>query len=115
MLEHDGKFYLFVSFDQCCKGVASTYNIRVGRADRIEGPYLDKDGKPMLEAAARCCWCDRRDYRAGRAGAGARPTRARCSPTTTTTATTAGAADARSSRRFAGPRTAGRRSIHLPQ
>jgi arabinan endo-1,5-alpha-L-arabinosidase len=49
ILEHDGKFYLFVSFDQCCKGVASTYNIRVGRADRIEGPYLDRDGKDMLE------------------------------------------------------------------
>jgi len=47
--EHAGRFYLFVSFDQCCKGVASTYNIRVGRADRIEGPYLDKDGKAMLE------------------------------------------------------------------
>ncbi len=49
ILEHDARFYLFVSFDQCCKGVASTYNIRVGRADRIEGPYLDRDGKEMLE------------------------------------------------------------------
>ena len=49
ILEHEGKFYLFVSFDQCCKGVASTYNIRVGRAERIEGPYRDKDGKAMLE------------------------------------------------------------------
>ena len=49
ILEHDRKFYLFVSFDQCCKGVASTYNIRVGRADRIEGPYRDKDGEAMLE------------------------------------------------------------------
>ena len=49
ILEHDGKFTLFVSFDQCCKGVASTYNIRVGRADRIEGPYRDKDGRAMLE------------------------------------------------------------------
>ena len=49
ILEHDGKFYLFVSFDQCCKGVASTYSIRVGRADRIEGPYRDKEGKAMLE------------------------------------------------------------------
>lgn len=48
ILEHQGRFYLFVSFDQCCKGIASTYSIRVGRADRIEGPYLDKDGKPML-------------------------------------------------------------------
>ena len=49
ILEHDGKFTLFVSFDQCCKGVASTYNIRVGRADRIEGPYRDRDGNAMLE------------------------------------------------------------------
>ena len=49
ILEHESKFLLFVSFDQCCKGVASTYNIRVGRADRIEGPYRDKDGKTMLE------------------------------------------------------------------
>ena len=49
ILERGGRFYLFVSFDQCCKGVASTYNIRVGRADRIEGPYQDKEGKAMLE------------------------------------------------------------------
>jgi arabinan endo-1,5-alpha-L-arabinosidase len=49
ILEHEGRFYLFVSFGQCCKGVASTYNIRVGRADRIEGPYVDRDGKPMLD------------------------------------------------------------------
>ena len=46
---HEDRFYLFVSFDQCCKGVASTYNIRVGRADRIEGPYRDRDGKEMLD------------------------------------------------------------------
>ena len=49
ILEQEGKFYLFVSFDQCCKGIASTYNIRVGRADKIEGPYRDKDGKDMLD------------------------------------------------------------------
>jgi len=49
IIEHHGKFFLFVSFDQCCKGVASTYNIRVGRAGRIEGPYRDRDGKAMLD------------------------------------------------------------------
>jgi len=47
IIEHNARFYLFVSFDQCCKGVASTYSIRVGRADRIEGPYRDKDGRDM--------------------------------------------------------------------
>jgi len=49
VLEREGRFYLFVSFDQCCRGVASTYNLRVGRADRIEGPYVDKDGRAMLD------------------------------------------------------------------
>jgi arabinan endo-1,5-alpha-L-arabinosidase len=49
ILEHEGRFYLFVSFDQCCKGVASTYNMRMGRAEAVTGPYLDKEGKPMLE------------------------------------------------------------------
>ena len=71
ILEHEGKFILFVSFDQCCKGVASTYSIRVGRADRIEGPYVDKDGKAMLDGggslAARH---DRPLHRPRRTGAG---------------------------------------------
>ena len=42
-------YYLFVSFDQCCQGVESTYNIRVGRSEGITGPYVDKEGVPMLE------------------------------------------------------------------
>jgi arabinan endo-1,5-alpha-L-arabinosidase len=49
ILERDGRFILFVSFDQCCKGVASTYNIRLGRADRIEGPYRDREGRDMAD------------------------------------------------------------------
>jgi arabinan endo-1,5-alpha-L-arabinosidase len=43
-------YYLFVSYDRCCRGVESTYNIRVGRSTAgITGPYLDRDNKPMLE------------------------------------------------------------------
>jgi arabinan endo-1,5-alpha-L-arabinosidase len=42
-------FYLFVSFDFCCRGANSTYNIRVGRAPKITGPYVDRAGKAMLE------------------------------------------------------------------
>lgn len=42
-------YYLFVSFDACCQGTRSTYNIRVGRARDVTGPYLDHDGKSMMQ------------------------------------------------------------------
>lgn len=45
----NGFYYLFVSFDQCCKGADSTYNIRVGRSKNITGPYVDAEGKSMME------------------------------------------------------------------
>lgn len=49
-----GKFYyLFASFDICCRGAASTYNVRVGRAGKITGPYVDRDGQPMLEGGGK--------------------------------------------------------------
>lgn len=43
-----GYYYLFVSFDRCCAGVDSTYNIRVGRSPNVLGPYVDREGKTML-------------------------------------------------------------------
>ena len=42
-------YYLFVSFDLCCRGANSTYNIRVGRARRLTGPYIDRSGKAMID------------------------------------------------------------------
>lgn len=47
IFKKNGKYYLFVSFDYCCRGVESTYKIVVGRADSIQGPYLDKEGLQM--------------------------------------------------------------------
>ena len=40
-------YYLFVSFDLCCRGKDSNYNIRVGRSKNLTGPYLDKDNIDM--------------------------------------------------------------------
>ncbi|MBN2443310.1 MAG: family 43 glycosylhydrolase [Spirochaetales bacterium] len=44
----NGYYYLFVSHGACCKGVDSTYNIRVGRSTSITGPYTDKNGINMM-------------------------------------------------------------------
>ncbi|NJD10108.1 MAG: arabinan endo-1,5-alpha-L-arabinosidase [Gemmatimonadetes bacterium] len=41
-------YYLFASFDLCCQGVQSTYNVRVGRSTSVTGPYLDRDGVSLL-------------------------------------------------------------------
>jgi arabinan endo-1,5-alpha-L-arabinosidase len=49
LFHRGGYFYLFPSYDLCCRGVRSSYNIRVGRSKKIEGPYVDRDGKSMLE------------------------------------------------------------------
>jgi len=46
--EWRGWYYLFVSFDQCCQGVNSTHNIRVGRSHNLGGPYIDKAGVNMM-------------------------------------------------------------------
>jgi len=49
IIRHDKHYYLFVSFDFCCRGKESTYKILVGRADKITGPYLDRNGKAMMQ------------------------------------------------------------------
>jgi arabinan endo-1,5-alpha-L-arabinosidase len=49
LIEHDGAWFLFVSRDSCCQGADSTYKIAVGRADAPTGPFVDRDGVPLLE------------------------------------------------------------------
>lgn len=48
IIQKDGLYYLFASFDFCCRGANSTYNVRVGRSKTITGPYVDRDGLEML-------------------------------------------------------------------
>lgn len=47
IFKHGGWYYLFVSFDYCCRGEKSTYKTVYGRAKHIEGPYTDREGRPM--------------------------------------------------------------------
>jgi arabinan endo-1,5-alpha-L-arabinosidase len=48
LYRHGDYYYLFVNWGLCCRGVNSTYNIRVGRSQEITGPYLDRSGEDLL-------------------------------------------------------------------
>jgi len=45
----EGFYYLFASWDRCCDGADSDYKVVVGRAKQVLGPYVDAQGKPMLD------------------------------------------------------------------
>lgn len=42
-------YYLFVSFDLCCRAENSNYNIRFGRSKSVIGPYVDKNGVDLMQ------------------------------------------------------------------
>jgi arabinan endo-1,5-alpha-L-arabinosidase len=49
IIHHGDYFYLFVSFDLCCRGVKGTYRTMVGRSTNVTGPYVDASGKSLLQ------------------------------------------------------------------
>jgi arabinan endo-1,5-alpha-L-arabinosidase len=49
IIHHGDYYYLFVSFDLCCRGTKSNYKTMVGRSSQITGPYVDAAGQPMLD------------------------------------------------------------------
>jgi len=49
IFKKDGYYYLFLSWDLCCRGADSTYKVVVGRSKSATGPYLDSDGKDLAQ------------------------------------------------------------------
>lgn len=47
--KHKGYYYLFASVGSCCAGENSTYQTVVGRSKSLYGPYVDKQGRKMLD------------------------------------------------------------------
>lgn len=53
MIYHDGWYYLLVTHGSCCRGADSGYNIRMGRARKVTGPFLDHTGVDMLQGGGK--------------------------------------------------------------
>jgi arabinan endo-1,5-alpha-L-arabinosidase len=49
IVHHGDFFYLFVSFDLCCRGTKSNYKTMIARSRTVIGPYVDASGTPMME------------------------------------------------------------------
>ncbi len=49
IVKRNGFYYLFASYDLCCRGPKSTYKVVVGRSEKVTGPYIDKEGVSLLE------------------------------------------------------------------
>ncbi len=47
LVQHGGFYYLFVNWGNCCRGLRSTYEIRVGRSREAAGPFLDQEGRSL--------------------------------------------------------------------
>lgn len=48
VIKHGSYYYLFMSWDSCCRGASSTYRIMVGRGKDIRGPFYDRRGIALL-------------------------------------------------------------------
>lgn len=49
IFRHGDYYYLFVSWDYCCRGAQSNYRVAVGRSKTVNGPYVDRNGKMLTE------------------------------------------------------------------
>jgi arabinan endo-1,5-alpha-L-arabinosidase len=49
LFRHGDHYYLFASYDYCCKKSASNYYVACGRSKSVLGPYVGRDGKALMD------------------------------------------------------------------
>lgn len=65
IFRHGDYYYLFVSWDYCCRGEKSTYRVAVGRSRQVAGPYVDREGRDMRQGGGTIVVeGDKREYEA---------------------------------------------------
>ncbi|MEU6715068.1 family 43 glycosylhydrolase [Nonomuraea sp. NPDC046802] len=52
VVRRDGYYYLLASSANCCAGPTTGYSVLAGRATSPRGPFVDKDGQPLLASRA---------------------------------------------------------------
>ena len=62
VFRHGGWYYLFASWDHCCRGARSDYKVVVGRARDVRGPFVDADGKRMDQGGGTLVVAGTPDY-----------------------------------------------------
>lgn len=50
IMKRDDTYYFFGSSGSCCDGPLTTYQVEVGRADSLRGPYVNADGRDLMTA-----------------------------------------------------------------
>lgn len=50
VVRHDGWYYLFLSDGSCCAGETSGYGVWVARSQSPTGPFLDAEGRSLLDS-----------------------------------------------------------------
>jgi len=65
LYRHGGWYYLFASYDHCCQKDQSNYYVACGRSKSVTGPYVDRDGRSLMDGYGTSVVFDR-PYRSHR-------------------------------------------------
>ena len=52
VVRHGPYWYLFASTANCCAGPTTGYSVQVGRSTDLRGPYVDRQGQPLVASRA---------------------------------------------------------------
>jgi len=62
IFKHADYYYLFVSWDYCCRGPKSNYKMMVGRSKKVTGPYLDANGTDLAKGGGTLVLAGDKDW-----------------------------------------------------